>query len=147
MIFWTPPYYSTFSADYFDQKFFLKNHNFSSKNRLFKKKGLTAFKLICPHGWDPSQMKEQIFGFPKMVYISCGKLWKNSCGVLKWDHFSKRAIFQKFNFSISPLEGGSDPKWPQMTSKWTCMKICKRISPISLLMVMKIQLLRLEPNS
>ena len=31
--FFTPPYYSTFFADYLDQKIFLKNHNFSSKNR------------------------------------------------------------------------------------------------------------------
>ena len=64
------------------------------------KKGLTTSKRRGPPSWDPSQMKELIFGFLKMVYMCCGKLWKKSCGVLKWDRFSKRAIFQNFYSSF-----------------------------------------------
>ena len=80
-------------------KNFLKNHNSSSKNRLFQKKGLTTFKHRVPPSWDPSQMKELISSFPNQLSLTCGKLWKKSCGGLKWGHFYK--IFKFFeNFII-----------------------------------------------
>ena len=89
IFFWTPLYHSTFTADYFDKKIFLKNHNFSSKNRVFKKKGLTPFKRRGPPSSNPSQIKEPNLSFLKIPYLTQGKSRKNGGGVLKWDHFSE----------------------------------------------------------
>ena len=40
IILWSPRMYATFEADYFEQKNFLKNHNFSPEKHIIIKKGL-----------------------------------------------------------------------------------------------------------
>ena len=81
------------------EKNFRKNHKFWSKIAFFRflwKKGLTTFSSRVQPSWDLSQTEEQILSFLKLYGISCGKLWKKSYGVLKSDHFFKRASFQNF---------------------------------------------------
>ena len=87
------------TKNYGFSKIFLKTHNFWSKNRLFQKKGLKTFKHRVPPSWDPSQMKELILSFLNQLSLTCGKLWKKSCGILKWGLFSKIFMFFE-NFII-----------------------------------------------